>query len=114
MSVVGLTPSPVKPGEHRQEKRPSLSSQVAPFLQGWDAHSFTSMWQRAPWNPGTQKQTYPSPRGLHMALFWHGFGEQGLTVGSRGPEVPPFEKQFVIHRTDITNIQFIQNFFFSL
>lgn len=79
----------MNPGGHRQENLPTLSTQVAPFLQGCDAHSFTSIWQRAPWKPGTQKQENRSPRGLHRALFWHGFGEQGSTVEGRGPEEGP-------------------------
>lgn len=48
--------SPVNPVEHRQENLPTLSTQVAPFLQGCEAHSSTSIWQWAPWKPGTQKQ----------------------------------------------------------
>lgn len=109
---------PVNPGEQRQENLPTLSSQVAPFLQGCEAHSFTSIWQRPPWNPGMQKQEYPSPRGLHMALFWQGFGEQGSTVEGGGLEHPPLNRMwrdyYSCSSLSTINAQFIHNYLFNL
>ncbi len=45
---------PVKPGAHRQVKRPASLRHVPPFLQGDDTHSLRSVWHWVPVKPGGQ------------------------------------------------------------
>jgi len=47
---------PVNPDVQRQENPFTLSLHVAPFAQGFDAHSLISVSQKSPSNPAEQLQ----------------------------------------------------------
>lgn len=64
--------------------------QVPPYRQGDDAHSFTSLSQRAPTKPATQVHLYKlclsvetDVESVHVAPFAHGDDEHSLMSASQ-------------------------------
>jgi hypothetical protein len=52
-----------------QEKVFKPSRHVAPFWQGFEAHSLLSVWHRLPENPGKQTQEKESKPSKQVAPF---------------------------------------------